>query len=230
MLNQKIQKFVKQTLKNIAPEGTSLLATIIYNYIIKKSDFYTKCLKMIAKSSKIKQINGTILDVGSGPAYLPIYIVKSNPNCKIICVDASLSMVLIAKQNVNKAKLTEFIKLKKGKVYNLNFPNKFFDFVISTSSLHYWRNPVKAFNEIYRVLKDGHEAWIFDVYKPIPPQQFFPVYDKYRRLVVSIFNLYNSHDSFYDTQKINKIIQQSHFKQCYIENFKIFYKIVLQKA
>lgn len=47
--------------------------------------------------------------------------------------------------------------------YEIPFPDQSLDLVISTLSLHHWRDPVKVLNEIARVLKPGGAFYIFDL-------------------------------------------------------------------
>ena len=46
----------------------------------------------------------------------------------------------------------------------LAFPDNSFDMIISTGSLHHWKEPVRVLNEIHRCLKPGAAAWIYDGY------------------------------------------------------------------
>ncbi|TBR17038.1 class I SAM-dependent methyltransferase, partial [bacterium] len=44
----------------------------------------------------------------------------------------------------------------------LAFGDNALDMIISTDSLHHWKHPEVILDEIYRCLKPGGEAWIYD--------------------------------------------------------------------
>ncbi|MBE3143709.1 MAG: class I SAM-dependent methyltransferase [Planctomycetes bacterium] len=43
------------------------------------------------------------------------------------------------------------------------FPDRSFDIVVSTVSMHHWKQPEACLNEIYRVLKNNSYALIYDL-------------------------------------------------------------------
>ncbi|MDD4162082.1 MAG: class I SAM-dependent methyltransferase [Methanothrix sp.] len=57
-----------------------------------------------------------------------------------------------------------------GDVCALPFEDEFFDLVVSTFSLHHWPDATAGLNEIFRVLKPGGEAWIYDHWKGPSPE------------------------------------------------------------
>ncbi|MHA1271107.1 MAG: class I SAM-dependent methyltransferase [Candidatus Helarchaeota archaeon] len=228
-MKKKLLVFLKKVLHIIEPEGIPFPGSLIYNYIMKRFHIYSSMLEKISETSPIPEIKGLILDLGTGPAYLPIYIVKKNPNCKVIGMDISASMIKFANQNVQKEGLSDRILLKLGDAANIPFPDNYFDFIISTGSFHHWKHPIKSFNEIYRVLKNHGQAWIYDVSNPIPKDQFIKLCQMYSTLVVITFFLHSFSEPFYDPQKIYSMINKSSFGNGKIDNFYIFYKIQLVK-
>ncbi len=228
-MKQGILNFFKKILNYIEPEGIPFPGSIIYNKIMQNFDLYDLLLHKIAKSDLISNIKGTILDVGTGPAYLPIYITQNNPACKVIGLDVSSGMIRLASQNIQKANLLNAIYLKKGNVSKLPFPDQFFDFIISTGSFHHWKLPINAFNEIYRVLKYNSEAWIFDAINPLPREEFLELCQRFGKLKIILFYLHTFSEPFYEPQKIYRIIQKSKFEKGELELFSILYRINLSK-
>lgn len=55
------------------------------------------------------------------------------------------------------------VKFQTGTATNLPFGEGYFDFVISTASFHHWLKPIECLKEIYPVLKENGEAWIYDI-------------------------------------------------------------------
>jgi len=120
--------------------------------------YYSQVADEIVSSSA----TGTMLDLGTGPGYLPIEIVKRNPEINIVGIDLSKKLIHMAQANAAKAGLSGQLQFEVGNATNLRFDDDVFDMVISTGMLHSLRNPVKVLKEIYRVLKKGGQAWVFD--------------------------------------------------------------------
>jgi ubiquinone/menaquinone biosynthesis C-methylase UbiE len=105
---------------------------------------------------------GVLLDLGTGPGYLPIEIVKKSPDIKIVGVDLSRRLIQKARENARAAGLSDRLDFRFGNSARLRFDEASFDMVLSTGMLHSLKNPLRVFKEIYRVLKTGGEAWIYD--------------------------------------------------------------------
>jgi len=106
--------------------------------------------------------SGEILDLGTGPGYLPIEIVRRAPDINIIAVDLSRKLIQMAQANAARAGLSHQLSFEVGNSAGLHFKNASFDMVISTGMLHSLNRPIAVLIEIYRVLKKGGEAWIYD--------------------------------------------------------------------
>ncbi|MEM1583457.1 MAG: class I SAM-dependent methyltransferase [Nitrososphaerota archaeon] len=158
---------VYRFLEKHVPEAIPLPFTRIYDLFARTrlmKDFYREVASEVA--SEI--YSGKILDVGTGPGYLPIEIAKLAPNIEVIGIDLSNDMVRIARKNAEKAKLLEKVKFMVENANEMTFEDSLFDLVISTGSLHHWKRPIRIINEIYRVFKDEGNAWIFDLRSDIP--------------------------------------------------------------
>jgi ubiquinone/menaquinone biosynthesis C-methylase UbiE len=105
---------------------------------------------------------GLLLDVGTGPGYLPIELVKRSSDLRVIGVDLSRVLIRMAKANARRAGCAGRVHFEVGNAAALRFRSESFDGVVSTGMLHVLRNPVKIFQQCWRVLKPGHEAWIYD--------------------------------------------------------------------
>jgi ubiquinone/menaquinone biosynthesis C-methylase UbiE len=120
--------------------------------------YYSQVADEIASSFT----TGTMLDLGTGPGYLPIEVVKRKPDINIIGIDLSKKLIHMAQANAGKAGLPGQLRFEVGNAANLRFDDDVFDMVISTGMLHSLKDPVRVFKEIYRVLKRGEQAWVFD--------------------------------------------------------------------
>lgn len=106
--------------------------------------------------------SGIILDLGTGPGYLPIEIVKRSQFLKVHGIDLSRELIEMARMNASKAGVSDRLKFEKGNAAKLPFDDNSYDMVISTGMLHMLKEPIKVINECYRVLRPGGEAWIYD--------------------------------------------------------------------
>ena len=120
--------------------------------------YYTKVADEITASFR----QGRMLDLGTGPGYLPIEILKRSSNIEIIGVDLSRRLSHMARENARRAGLSDRLSFEYGNSSRLRFNEGEFDMVLSTGMLHSLKQPVKMFKEAYRVLKTGGQTWIFD--------------------------------------------------------------------
>jgi len=113
----------------------------------------------IAKGIVEKMGNGTILDLGSGTGYLSVEIARGATSLQVYGIDLSKQMVKIARRHAKGVDNAQFVF---GNAANLPFKDNSIDLVVSTGASHHWKAPHMVFEECYRVLKAGTEAWIYD--------------------------------------------------------------------
>jgi ubiquinone/menaquinone biosynthesis C-methylase UbiE len=120
--------------------------------------YYRKVAEEIVSSGK----TGLLLDLGTGPGYLPIEIAKRSPEIHIVGIDLSAKLIHIARVNAKKAGFSSQLNFEIGNAAGLRFSNASFDMVISTGMLHSLKAPEKVLQEIHRLLKKDGRAWIYD--------------------------------------------------------------------
>jgi len=204
--------------------------TRFYDFLARKSPYLKYVYKEIATDISNEIKSGKILDVGTGPGYLPIEIVRILPEVEVIGIDLSEDMVKIAKRNAEKANVNR-VRYEVEDASKMSFGDSSFNFVVSTLSLHHWRKPVEVFNEIYRVLKYGGQAWVYDLRKDTQRESVEYFREKYSSLVSLIYKLVRLHSSirFDSVQKIlNK--PENKFKKYEIEQLLVLLKIRLYKT
>ena len=118
--------------------------------------------KQVAKEVATKLKAGNILDLGTGPGYLPIHIADRSASITVDGIDLSRRLVHTAKRNAARAGVSGRVHFEVGNAAGLPCPDEKYDMVISTGMLHMVKDPVKVLKEIHRVLKPGGEAWIYD--------------------------------------------------------------------
>lgn len=147
-------------LRHLIPERIPWFAAGLYDKAARAAR--TSYYQVVAKEVVANIDCGNILDIGTGPGYLPIEIAKMAPNIRIEGIDLSRRLIKIAHSNAKEANVLTQVNFKAGDANNLRFEDNRFDMVVSTGSFHSWKNPVRVLNECYRVLKAGGQAWIYD--------------------------------------------------------------------
>ena len=107
--------------------------------------------------------SGLSLEIGPGPGYLGLEWLKKTKNSYLKCAEISSDMLKIAKINAKEYHLEDRVEYKKGKAEEIPFQDDLFDAVFTNGSLHEWPDPIKAFNEIFRVLKKRGKFFISDL-------------------------------------------------------------------
>ena len=124
--------------------------------------------------------NSLVLEIGPGPGWAGISLLKKRNDLRLEGVEASLDMVRVATENAAKEGLTERVLYKAGVGEEMiNVPNQHYNLVISRDSLHHWTNPGKVFLEIKRILKQDGKIYIHDHRRDM---NFFG------RLIVTVFS------------------------------------------
>lgn len=113
--------------------------------------------------------SGLALEIGPGPGYLRLEWLKKTTNTNLKCVEISRDMIEIAEKNAKEYNFIDRVEYKQGKAEVIPFSDNMFDAVFTNGSLHEWPDPIKAFNEIYRVLKRGGKFFISDLKRDMNP-------------------------------------------------------------
>lgn len=102
----------------------------------------------------------SVLEVAAGPGYFCIELAKRG-DFAITGLDISDDLVNIAR--VNAARAGVRVDYISGNAGEMPFPDSAFDLVFCSWAIKNFMNPVKALNEMYRVLRPGGSALIVDL-------------------------------------------------------------------
>lgn len=103
---------------------------------------------------------GAVLDVGTGPGVLLVELARRRPDLRLTGVDLSADMITAARRNL--APFGDRAGVHVGDVTSLPFPDRSFDLIVSSLSLHHWDDPPAAAPELARVLRPGGRVFIYD--------------------------------------------------------------------
>ncbi len=145
----------KKSYKGMAMEG------FIARWYAKNTKGNRKQYKNWAKTVAENVNKGDyVLEVAPGPGYLSIELAKLG-EYKVTGLDISKTFVEIAQTNALEAGAN--VEFKEGDASNMPFDNESFDFIICTAAFKNFTKPIKALNEMYRVLKHNGKALIIDL-------------------------------------------------------------------
>ena len=157
----------RRLLKRLQTESISWPGCFFYN-AVSTTSIFQKHYELTAKDITKYCSKGKLLDIGTGPGWLLLKLHKLAPSLKVTGMD----ILKKALANIARAKVSANILLEQGSADLLPYADNSFDIVISTRSLHHWKNPVRGFNEIFRILKDDGRARIYDIVTDIPSAVF----------------------------------------------------------
>ena len=219
---------IRRLMKLVHPEGIPWPGSVLYN-ALSSSAIFMKHYELAAEDILSHCSQGTLLDIGTGPARLLLKLHQQSPGMRLVGIDASAAMVTQAKQNVAKAGLSEFIEVKEGSANHIPFPDQYFDIVVSTVSMHHWKQPETCLNEIYRVLKDNSFALIYDLVSDTPKSTWNEIKREFGRLKTRMFWLHSFEEPFYTRQNFEAIAQASLFGKSRTQSFGLFCCLILKK-
>jgi ubiquinone/menaquinone biosynthesis C-methylase UbiE len=107
-----------------------------------------------------------ILDLGTGTARIPIELCKRCEDVRVMASDAAVSMLELARYNLEVESMIGRIVLHHGDSKKLNFPDAYFDTVMSNSLVHHIPEPMKMLSEAVRVLRPSGLVFIRDLCRP----------------------------------------------------------------
>jgi ubiquinone/menaquinone biosynthesis C-methylase UbiE len=187
-------------------------------------------------SNFLKQ--GNLLDIGTGPGRLLYKINEKNPDIFLFGLDISASMLDVARKNLHHIKNVD---LRIGNIVKTEYQSDYFDCIVSTGSFYNWDKPVEGLNEIYRILKPGKTAYIFETTKDHDKKLLvsrlksnLKSYNLIRKFLSKFF-LKKQLRMTYTVREFNEIIVQSEFKNSYnieqteLGNLPIYVRLELKK-
>jgi len=109
---------------------------------------------------------GELLDVGTGPARIPIALCRADRQFRILGVDLAGPMLDLARRNAAEAGLTDRIRFARGDAKNLPFPDGRFEAVVSNTIVHHIPDPAVALAEMFRLVAPGGTLMVRDLARP----------------------------------------------------------------
>ena len=124
-------------------------------------------------------VGGTMVDLGCGPADIPVRFARALPGFTITAVDGSEPMIALAHQAVKAARLEARVHPRCARLPMLALPLQSFDAVVSNSLLHHLPDPRLFWNELVRLGKPGATVLVMDLFRPESPERAREIVEQY---------------------------------------------------
>lgn len=201
---------IRRLLKAVHPEGIPGPGALLYSRI-SKTALFQATYDLLAEDILAHCPASSILDVGTGPGALLLRLYRMQARLQLTGLDISPAMVATARRDIRHAGLSESISIIKGSAAKLPFPDGAFDAVVSTGSLHHWKEPLSALTEAHRVLRQGGHALIYDLVKDTPQSIKKELTRKYGRFRTTLFWLHTFEEPFNSSWEMELLAGSSPF-------------------
>ncbi len=189
---------------------------------------FTKVARRIAERARP---GCEVLEVAPGPGYLAIELAQRG--YRVTALDVSASFVKIARENAAAAGVA--VDVRHGNAAALPLTDASFDFVVCVAAFKNFSDPIGAINEMYRVLRPGGQASIFDLRKDADRAE---IDAEVRQMHLSAWNAVLTRLTFehlllkraYTREQLTEMVAQSHFGRGQVLADGIGYELRLLKS
>jgi ubiquinone/menaquinone biosynthesis C-methylase UbiE len=218
-----------QTLRQfVSPGGIEGYFAIKYAEFAQNTEAMRDEYRRLALTAASKIQSGRVLEVGPGPGYVGIELANLLSEVEIVGLDISDTMIEIAENNAKEHDLSDRIEFRQGDAAQMRFEDAAFDFVISSGSLHHWKEATQIFNEIHRVLKPGCYALISDVRADAPKNEVETLAAQIDSRLMR-WGLKHSFGEAYTAQEVGQLIEDVPFVSFTVQEEGISMAIWLRK-
>ena len=219
----------RKLLKSIHPEGIPWPWSAVYG-LVSGTRVFQKNYDLLARDIISFCASGSLLDVGTGPGRLLLALARLGPELNLTGLDISSGMTAKARKNAARAGLADRIRIVDGAADRLPFENDSFEAVVSSGAVHHWKAPTAGFNEIYRVLKPGGYALIYDVISDTPPEVKRQAAQSFGRFSMLLLWVHAYEEPFYTREDYANLCRPTLFKTGQTKFVGVLCALVMQKS
>ena len=128
--------------------------------------FVDHLLRLLPRGAPASRGAAWGLDIGTGPAQIPIKILGKIPEMRMVGIDRSRNMLARARANALRAGVSDRLALVAADAASLPFPDGVFSTVLSNSVLHHAREPAGLLREMVRVATMEAPLLLRDLRRP----------------------------------------------------------------
>lgn len=216
-------------LRRFHPEGIPWPGSVLYN-AFSQTAIFKRHYQLVADHVGQYCRSGSILDVGTGPGWILPALRQSQPELQLVGVDISPAMVATARNNMQAVGYDREIDLGVAAAEALPFADGQFDAVVSTGSLHHWKAPLVALNEVHRVLKTGGYALVYDLVRRLPPDVAEAAKQEFGAVRTRLLWLHSFEEPFYSPSDMEALVPSTAFQSGQVQFVGVLCCLVLRKS
>ena len=122
--------------------------------------------EFVAHALKLAPAAGVVLDVGTGPAHIPVLLAQRAPNLRIVGIDLGVHMLSAARENVASAGLAGRVEIAELDAKATGLPSASFDMILCNSLVHHISDPEALFREFRRLARPEAGLFVKDLHRP----------------------------------------------------------------
>ena len=151
-------------------------------YAANTAEMMNEYVELAERVARQLAPGSSALEIAPGPGYFSIELAKRGPYI-LTGIDISRTFVrMAAKKAAEKGVKIDF---RQGSASNLPIQNDSYDFLLCRAAFKNFGEPVRALQEMYRVLKPGGKGLIIDLKGDASPQEISRQVDA---MGLSVFN------------------------------------------
>jgi ubiquinone/menaquinone biosynthesis C-methylase UbiE len=216
----------KSPYRRLGMEG--MLAKWYARNTAKSMDDYRRAAEKVARRL---EPGSRVLEVAPGPGYLAIALAGLGPYV-VAGLDISATFVRLAADNAREARVD--VEFRRGDAAAMPFADGVFDAIVCRAAFKNFSAPVKALDEMHRVLRVGGFAMIIDLNKNATPAL---IADAVRDMRLGPINGWITRMTFkhlllkraYRPEDMRAMARQSRFHTCELELEGIGFEALLRK-
>jgi SAM-dependent methyltransferase len=120
-----------------------------------------------------------VVDLGCGPADIPLRLARRHPGWRFDAVDGSAAMLAHARRAIDAAGLSERIRVHRARLPGARLPRGAYDLVLSNSLLHHLHDPAVLWAEVVRLGRRGAVVVVMDLVRPASARAARAIVDRY---------------------------------------------------
>jgi ubiquinone/menaquinone biosynthesis C-methylase UbiE len=120
-----------------------------------------------------------VVDLGCGPAAIPISLVGRHPAMRIDAVAGAEAMIAEARTAARGEKGAERIRFSHAHLPDSDLPDASYDLVLSNSLLHHFSDPTTFWDEVRRLAAPGANIFVVDLRRPPSRGDVSALVDRY---------------------------------------------------
>ena len=203
---------LRRLLKLVHPEGIPMVGTVLYN-AVSGTAVFQRTYEVLARDITSRCSEGSLLDIGTGPGWLLVKLHELAPGLELTGLDASGAMVAKARENIESYGLSGRIAVEQGNARCMPFADDSFDAVVSTGSIHHWKDPTAALNEVHRVLKPGGLGLLYDLVSDTPAPVLKQMALEFGRMRMLLLWLHAFEEPFYSRYGLEELPRPTPFEE-----------------